>query len=66
LFITDSVISPAKFSAVINAIYPYNAAIDAPSPAMVVLAPVAHTSNAITYPYNANMVIPYKIHEPVN
>jgi hypothetical protein len=60
------VISPAKFSAVTNAIYASSAATETPSPAIVVLAPVAQTSKAITYPYNAKMVIDYKTHDAVS
>jgi len=58
LFITELVISPAKFSAVTNAIYPCNAATAALSPAMVVDAPDAHTSKATSCPYIAIIVIP--------
>jgi hypothetical protein len=58
--------SPAKFSAVTKAIYASSAATETPSPAMVVLAPVAQTSKATSYPYIATIVIDYKIHDPVN
>jgi hypothetical protein len=66
LFTTDSVISPAKFSAVTKAIYASSAATETPIAAIVVLAVVAQTSNAMSCPCIPKIVIPYNIHEPVN
>jgi hypothetical protein len=66
LFTTASPTSPTKFSKARPAICDYKAATETPKAAIVVLAPDAQISKAMSWPYIATIVIPYKIQLPVS